>query len=140
VERLRIREELMTMPPTLERPYVVGSGLVTLSAKTGDGQHGVHIVWLDGKEVTRKSLGDFTDLPIGPGDQLVGRKLEIKSEISAVNASTTKVDVTYILQGGPAEAQSEQSHTVTAPGKAMIFYAQYSFISAPAAGQGGGHV
>jgi hypothetical protein len=126
----------MPKPPPLERPYIVATGPVTLSVMTGDGQAGEHIVLLDDNEITPDAPGDIQDLTVGRGRKLVGKLLKIKSVVSAVNDSTTKVNVEYLLKGGPSEERFDLNDTVPASGGGRVFVAKFRFIAAPVNGPG----
>lgn len=80
-----------------EQDYAVDSGTIRLTVIVGDRQYGSSLVFLDDELVAN---GDIDEIPIGKGDDLVGRTLTVYTVVTDIRDRKTEVSVRWVLTGG----------------------------------------
>jgi hypothetical protein len=110
----------------LKDSYVVADDEVKLTVEIGEGQKGFVEVLLDGMPIGQ---GDgITDLPIGPGPKLGGRKLRVTSTVTDTNKDTNNTSVTYTLKGGRQTQSYHSRYEVEAPGGTVDYDAIFLLL------------
>lgn len=112
------------MAADLDTEYHIAADDVWLVVTIGEGQHGRTLVQLDD---TRLKLGDVRRLKIGPGADLAGKKLLVRTMINDVNDMTNFAGVRYELQGGKANETFDLDGTVDEEGASVTFEATFTF-------------
>ena len=110
----------------LKDSYVVADAEVKLTVEIGEGQKGYVEVQLDGRTIGQ---GDgITDLPIGPGPELGGRKLRVTSTVTDTNDKTNHTSVMYTLKGGRQTQSYDSRYEVEAPGATVDYDAIFRLL------------
>jgi hypothetical protein len=111
-----------------EKEYAARRAAVLLSLAIGEGQFGRTDVLLDDTRLIRAS-GDMKDLRLGPGNDLVDKKLTIRSLVVDVNSRTSRMSVSYRLKGGPEVLEFTVPGRVTSEGGLLVFETTVDFIA-----------
>ena len=85
----------------VEFTYTVSNKPVSLTVVIGDAQIGGSVVRKDGEIVGK--TGTIKDCALGPGTDLVGHAVEIKTLVSDVNDESNETSVTYVVKGAQPE-------------------------------------
>ncbi len=117
----------MTCRKQFDEEYAVAEARVTLSIVYGDAQLGSSLVKLDDERLAKGS--DITDLSIGDGPAIAGKKLRLKSVVTDVNDMTNHTSVTYVLKGGKEDREFSYDCTVQQEGDSAIYRGTIGFTS-----------
>jgi hypothetical protein len=105
---------------TTHDTFKVGKADVFLSLAIGEGQFGTSDVSIAGSQLLRSS-GSIGRLRLGPGPDIKGKNLKVKSVVSDVSTMTDKMSVTYQLSGGQSSKSLTAKGKVDKAGKMLIF-------------------
>lgn len=108
----------------LKKSYQVLTEKVKMSVVIGDGQIGSSVIRLENQLLR---MGDINDLEIGNGNDLIGKKLTVKSIVADVNDQTNYTSITYKLSGGKEEGNFKLEENVTNDGDSIIYRAEINF-------------
>lgn len=108
--------------------YKVAEGDVFLSFSIGEGQTGTTEVFLGTKTLLTAS-GDFGELLIGNGQDLIGKKLIVRSIINDVMSNHNKMSVTYRFKGGTRARNFEADGEVATNGSLLRFRGTFTFVA-----------
>jgi hypothetical protein len=115
----------MAVDVTLNKYYQLRNRDIFVSVAIGEGQFGTSDVILDGKRIVRVS-GPIGKLLIGPGGDLAGKTLTVRTVVNDVSTLTNRMSVTYRLDGGKSRAEFTSRSQVTVPGDLLVFEANFS--------------
>jgi hypothetical protein len=107
----------------LNRTYTVGRDPVVLRTIVGDGQFGSSVVALDGVEI---ASGAIAMLQIGPGKDVKGKTLSVKTTVTDVMRSSNHTSMTYELSGGPSTDTHPAEAEVRKDGDSVLYLARFS--------------
>ena len=108
--------------------YKVGAEDVFLSLSIGEGQTGTTEVFLGTKPLVTAS-GDFGNLLIGNGQDLIGKKLSVRSIINDVMSNHNRMSVTYHFKGGTKARNFEADGQVATNGSLLRFRGTFTFVA-----------
>jgi hypothetical protein len=111
-------------PPPYDASYTVGAATVFLSVTVGEAQSGNTRVTLDGNELAN---GAVKHLEIGTGANLAGKKLALKSTVSALNQMSKHTSVTLVLEGGTTGLEHTMEVDLDDYGDTAIYRAEVTF-------------
>ncbi len=113
---------------TLNDSYQVVAGAVTkLTVTIGEGQYGTSSVFLGGDPLVT-GQPTITDLVIGDGAVVKGKRLVIVSFVHDVQANTNKMTVTYAFTGGAKDKSFVAKGTVDTEGDMLYFRAAFALV------------
>lgn len=98
---------------------------IQLSIMIGDAQIGVSAVFLEDRKVGQ---GDIHDFVIGPGAEIKGKRLKIKTIVTDVNDNTNQTSVTYLFKGGDRDHSFSASAMVDQEHGSVTYRAVITFI------------
>jgi hypothetical protein len=100
---------------------------VVLGVTIGDGQAGGTALLLDGEPLPfENSAGSGI---IGPGDELPGSILNIKTTVRDIRPDTNRTSVTYVLTGGVEDVEYPYSVEVSADAGTAHYMVTFVFTS-----------
>jgi hypothetical protein len=106
--------------------YLVGTDIVRLTVRIGDGQIGGSAPpELDGVPIGEP--GGIENLTIGAGQDLRGKELLIKTVVSDESDITDWTSVVYELTGGRPKTPFEATHKVVESGNGVRYRTTISF-------------
>ena len=115
----------MKNPPMLSKDYVaLPNQQVLLTLVIGNAQLGASAVWIDENFHSKKLA--YTREPIGPGSNLNGREVRVKTIVTDVNSFSNKMTVSYTLEGGSAPLSCSIPWEVEADGDSGVFKAIFT--------------
>jgi len=114
------------MSVNLNTDFHVGEGNLTLTIVIGDKQFGTSTVKLDGQILL---MGDVQDFLIGPGPDLIGKTLFVKTMVSDQNDATNRTSVTYTFHDGANEQKYGLDATVGEDGASITYRATFRFVA-----------
>jgi hypothetical protein len=113
-------EDQMAEKVRTDESYTVGAGDVLLSLNIGEGQFGTSDIFLGSTQILRAS-GPIGGLLLGPGPDLEGQTLLVRSFVSDVSTMTNKMSVTYRLSGGRTAKTIVARGAVARQGQSLVF-------------------
>ena len=108
--------------------YKVGDRDVFLSLSIGEGQTGTTEVFLGTKPLVTAS-GDFGNLLIGNGQDLIGKKLSVRSIVNDVMSHHNRMSVTYHFKGGTKARNFVADGEVATNGSLLRFRGTFTFVA-----------
>jgi hypothetical protein len=107
-----------------ETEYRVANADVRISIRIGDGQFGTSFMTLADRTF---GPGDIEDVMLGPGPELTGLELLVKSIVTDVNDMTNRTSISYELAGGEAPASHVLVASVDEDGGSVVYRTRIRF-------------
>jgi hypothetical protein len=110
--------------PSMQVDYkVVAANNVVLTITFGNGQLGASTI-----TGANAIVGEVKNWTVGKGDDLRGKKIDIHSVLTDVNASTNRLNGDYALTGGDHPQTISLESTVENQGDSDRFHVTVNFI------------
>ncbi|MGH7503452.1 MAG: hypothetical protein ACREL7_17135 [Longimicrobiales bacterium] len=108
-----------------ETEYHVADGDVRITIRIGEGQFGTSVMTLEDRVF---GPGDVNDVLLGPGSQLGGLVLQVKSIVTDINDMTDRTSIAYELEGGHVPATHVLVASVDEEGGSVIYRSRIRFL------------
>jgi hypothetical protein len=99
---------------------------VILSITVGEGQFGRHDIELAGIPLLRVT-GDVIEMRLGPGGDLAGKKLRIRTLAADINTNTNRLTMSYELRGGGSALSFRAADKVATDFGSLLFKTTVDF-------------
>jgi hypothetical protein len=105
--------------------YAVAKAQVRLTVLVGDRQYGSSMVFLDGEPIAN---GDVDELPIGRGEDVIGKELLVYTVVTDVRDRKNDISVTWILTGGERPLTVEKEGSASKGFGSQMFRAEFKLV------------
>ena len=104
--------------------------VVTLSVRIGNAQVGASVARLDDRDPPICPPGSIVDVPVGTGQELIGRTLVVRTLVADINPHSNSSVVLLDLNGSAPGNELRASADVEADGGAVYYTSTVGFTQA----------